>query len=232
MAINTGVNASKVVGYVVESIPTGVDCTKLVGYAVLGSPPANPPAWPSFAFVDGTRTFAYSQQFTPTGTTPITVAVTAGALPGGLALSLVTGSTYKISGTPTVSGTFAFSLTATSAYGAAAQAFSILINPLAPSWPAFTFAGGVVGLAYEQRFTPVGGTGTTVTVFSGSLPPGLTLSLVSGETYRISGTPTTAGPYSFTLRASNVDGDADQASSITITAGGGGSAGSSMCFAA
>ena len=53
---------------------------------------------------------AYSHQLTASGgTAPYTWAITAGALPAGLTLS----SAGLISGTPSVSGPFSFSVTAT-----------------------------------------------------------------------------------------------------------------------
>ena len=57
----------------------------------------------------------------------------------------------------------------------------------------------VVGKSYSQPLSYVGGSGTvTFTVTGGNLPPGLTLSGTN-----ISGTPTTAGNYSFTVQATD-----------------------------
>ncbi len=38
MAINTGVDASKLIGYTVLGTPEGIDASKLVSYAVLDKP--------------------------------------------------------------------------------------------------------------------------------------------------------------------------------------------------
>jgi hypothetical protein len=80
-------------------------------------------------------------------------------------------------------------------------------NPtiLAPVWPNFTMPTGVVGVAYsiqwdlKPAYSP-----TTYTVSSGTLPTGLTLTSPSGDLGVLSGTPTTAGTYTFTLEATNL----------------------------
>ncbi|HEU0297230.1 MAG TPA: sortase [Anaerolineales bacterium] len=79
---------------------------------------------------NGTVTFAYSQTITASGgTAPYTFAVTAGTLPTGLTLS----SGGVLSGTPTATGTFNFTVTATDSSGGSgpftgSQAYSITIN--------------------------------------------------------------------------------------------------------
>lgn len=89
----------------------------------------------------------------------------------------------------------------------------------APSWGTWDMAPGTVGIAYQDEWYLEGcATPVTFTLQSGSLPPGLSLSTLTGAEGEISGTPTTAGTYSFTLRASNAYGHADQAFSITVSA--------------
>jgi hypothetical protein len=81
------------------------------------------------SFPAGTFSTAYiGQSVAASGSagTPFTFAVTAGALPGGLALA--TGG--AISGTPTATGVFSFTVTATDQYGCTgSQAFSISVAP-------------------------------------------------------------------------------------------------------
>ncbi len=73
---------------------------------------------------------------------------------------------------------------------------------------------GTVGVAYSFAYTSTGS--PTFSVTAGSLPPGLTLSAAGV----ISGTPTTAGAFTGTVRASNGTlPNATQAFSITTTAG-------------
>lgn len=96
---------------------------------------------------------------------------------------------------------------------AKANVYAVLDNPSAPAWPSFSFGSGSVGFAYSQSFTATGSSPITYSVLSGSLPAGLSL---AGNT--ISGTATAAGTSSFTLRATNAYGTADQAFSIVIAA--------------
>lgn len=94
----------------------------------------------------------------------------------------------------------------------------VLLGP--PVWPSMTFcSNGVVGVSYSQQFdlNPASSP-TTYSLLSGTLPPGLSLTNVSNDVGLLSGTPTTAGSYSFTLRATNSYGSADKAFTITIAA--------------
>ncbi len=70
--------------------------------------------------------------------------------------------------------------------------------------------GATAGTPYSFAFT-VGNAGT-VGVVAGALPPGLSLS-PAGE---LTGTPTEAGTFAFTVRASNPFGSAELATSITV----------------
>ena len=152
----------------------------------------------------GTVGVAYSQTITASGGTgPYTFSITAGALPTGLSLNAGTG---LISGTPTAAGTFAVTVTATDANGCTGlRAYTLVINAAAcPSislLPAPPLAQGTVGVAYSQTITASGGTGPyTFTMTAGSLPTGLSPITSDGL---ISGTPTTAGTYTFTLTATD-----------------------------
>lgn len=76
-----------------------------------------------------------------------------------------------------------------------------------------TPAPATVGTPYSFGFT-VGNSGV-VSVVAGALPPGLTLS----QAGQLTGTPTEAGSFAFTVRASNAFGSADLATSITVAQG-------------
>lgn len=79
--------------------------------------------------------------FTATGTGPITWSVSAGALPAGMTLDAATG-TYA--GTPTASGSFSFTVTATNALGAGN--LPVTQNVGAPAVDAYALVGsGIAG---------------------------------------------------------------------------------------
>ena len=145
----------------------------------------------------------YSQTFTASGgTAPYTWSVVTGTLPTGLSLVAGTG---VVSGTPITAGTFAFTLRATDAaakigqkaYGGVVAGNLLTITPT--KLPQL-----IVSSAIAVQFTASGGTSPyTWDIQTGALPAGLSLNAGTGL---ISGTPTTAGAYSFTLRATDTIG--------------------------
>ncbi|MDR0315492.1 MAG: putative Ig domain-containing protein [Treponema sp.] len=163
----------------------------------------------------GTADTAYSQTLTATGDAPITWSLDGGTtLPVGLDLA---GTTGVISGTPTTQGMSTFTVKATNAAGNATKALSITIAP-APVAPAITteaLANGDVQTPYSQTLVATG-TAPTWSLDGGTtLPAGLSL---AGTTGVISGTPTTAGTSTFTVKASNAAGSDTKELSITIAA--------------
>jgi len=91
---------------------------------------------------------AYTHTLSADGATPISFAVTAGALPNGLSLN---GNT--ISGTPTTQGTFSGTITATNNAGTDTQNFEITIG--ASSGDAFIMKNGLTVIEAES-IAPVG----------------------------------------------------------------------------
>ena len=147
---------------------------------------------------NGVVSSAYSQTLAASGGTgTITWSISAGSLPTSLTL---TGNT--ISGTPSAAGTFNFTVKATDSTTptaqTATQALSIVVGP-ALTITTTSLPNGVVSSAYSQTLASSGGTGTiTWSISAGSLPNGLTL---TGGT--ISGTPSAAGPFNFTVKATD-----------------------------
>lgn len=157
---------------------------------------------------------AYSQTLTASGgTSPYTFSVTSGALPAGLSLS----SGGVLSGTPTAAGSFSFTVTATdSASHTGSQAYTLTVAANIVVGPS-SVGNGVVGVAYSQTLSASDGVSPyTYAVTAGALPTGLSLSSAGA----ITGTPTTAGTYSFTVTATDASSNTgSQAySGVTISA--------------
>jgi len=89
-----------------------------------------------------------------------------------------------------------------------------------------TLPDGVVGTAYSQTLTAEGEKPITWSIDDGTLPAGLTLAEKAGV---ISGTPTTAMLYTFTVKATNAKGNDTKQLTIAIanvsTGGGSGTGG-------
>ena len=139
-----------------------------------------------------------------------------GTLPPGL--NMTTGSSYTaaISGTPTVAGSYSFTVKATgnnpNAPIVATQAYTVVIAPayvppvtISPS----SLPSDPYGSQYRQDLTASGGYGPGTYTFSldpaspGPLPPGLGISTTGASTGTISGTPTQPGTFPFTVRATS-----------------------------
>jgi len=158
---------------------------------------------------NGTVATAYSQTIAASGgAAPYTYAVTAGSLPAGLSLNASTG---VLSGTPTTTGSFPFTITATDASGGAgtlgctgSQAYTMTIGCPAISLAPLSLPNGTAATVYSQTISASGGSAPyTFAVTAGSLPPGLGL---NGSTGVLSGTPTTAGGFPFTVTATDATG--------------------------
>ena len=137
------------------------------------------------------------------GSGPVQWAVTGGALPPGMGMN----SDGSLTGTPTANGTYNFTVTATDSLSPtpdqASASFAITVEPLAFSTSPALPAGGV-DVGYSQSLQLANGTSPiSLAVTNGStLPPGLILTQALGQ---LSGTPTTAGNYSFNITATDAD---------------------------
>lgn len=125
-------------------------------------------------------------------------ALTAGALPPGLAVS----GGGSITGTPTAGGTYNFTLTATDANAqTGSRAYALTIGAAVVTLPPTLLAGGQVGFAYNATLNPAtdGTAPYSYAVTGGALPGGLTLS--AGGV--LSGTPTAFGTFNFAVTATD-----------------------------
>jgi hypothetical protein len=156
----------------------------------------------------------------PCNTLPI-FTVVVGSLPPGLAMPATFGCCGDaIGGTPSQAGNFTFTIQVKDGVGdTARQAFSIAISAAAPltiTFPASCCPDGTLGTSYLQNFFLSGGVGPyTWTIASGQLPPGLQFTSSGGA--HISGTPSSAGTFTFTVRVTDSTGaQASELGSIRV----------------
>jgi hypothetical protein len=151
----------------------------------------------------GTVSDGYSTTIAATGgLTPYVWTVSSGSLPAGLTLS----PSGALSGTPTASGTSSFTILVTDSTSPSAETasvgFSIVVAaaPVSLSITTGSLPGVTVSDAYSATFAATGGTTPYAwAVASGSLPTGLSLSSAGV----ISGTPSTTGTSTFTVRVTD-----------------------------
>ncbi|ULT73295.1 putative Ig domain-containing protein [Pseudomonas sp. BC42] len=161
---------------------------------------------------DGIQGTAYNQTVTATGgTTPYTYAISAGSLPAGLSLNTSSG---VISGTPTVSGTFNLTVTATDANSATgSRAYTLQINGLPPVANAVSTTVAANSSANPITLNITGGGASSVAIATAASHGTATASGTS-----ITYTPTAgySGSDSFTYTATNASGTSSPAT-VTIT---------------
>lgn len=164
---------------------------------------------PASGTLAGVAETAYSQSFAASGgTAPYSYAalqVNSGGLPAGVSFSTSTGI---LSGTPTAAGTVNFTVAVTDSSGGAGPftvsgTYTLVVAAATVTLAPAILAVPTVGVPYHQAFSASGGSAPYSYASSGgSLPAGLTLS-ASGT---ISGTPTAAGNYSFSVTATDAHG--------------------------
>ncbi|MGY3266129.1 hypothetical protein ACVWZN_002202 [Lysobacter sp. HA35] len=161
---------------------------------------------------NGASTAAYSQSLSSTGgVAPYTYDVVAGTLPAGVTLA----SNGLVSGTPTASGHFAFTVRASDVHrqsATQAYAFDIAAPTLALS--PTTVTSGTAGSPYSQAFAVTGGIAPYTTTLAGTLPTGITF---DAATRTLSGTPTQSGSFAFDVNVSDATAGTPGATSAHYT---------------
>ncbi len=159
-----------------------------------------------------TRGALFNQQLTVANAfgNSASFAATGGALPQGVTLA----PSGLLSGTPQQTGTFNFNVTATDALQCSGnRGFTLVVNCPALSLTPASLPNGQTGIAYNQQLAANGVAPLSFTLFSGSLPNGLTLAANGALT----GTPNATGNFSFTVKATDAQGCAGtQSYSVNI----------------
>ena len=152
------------------------------------------------------RTFSY--QITATNSPTF---LSASGLPVGLSVN----TSGLISGTPSVPGVFAISLSAANTGGTGTAGLTLTILPAAPVISAASSAGGQVGVPFSFQITA---SNAPTTFAASGLPAGLSINAAG----LISGTPAVPGTFTVTLAATNAGGTGTAVLPLTILPAGAG----------
>jgi subtilisin-like proprotein convertase family protein len=145
--------------------------------------------------------------------TATTLAVSAGSLPSGVTAAIA-GKVLTISGTPTVAGTFNYTITTTGTCAPVSVNGTIIVNEqtIALSSGSTTQSVCVNNSISTIAYT-IGGTGTGATV--ANLPNGITGTYNSGL-FLISGTPTVNGTFTYTVTTTGTCNSTSMSGTITV----------------
>jgi hypothetical protein len=144
---------------------------------------------------------AFDQAFTASGGVGTTTWSTSSTLPTGLTLNASTG---HLAGTPTQTGSFPITVTATDANGCSGTGGTYT---LAVTCPTITVSGTIPALSYTTAmstatFTQTG-TGSAITWSASGLPSGVSINPSTGA---VTGTPTATGTFAATITATDAGG--------------------------
>jgi len=174
----------------VTSSITGVSSSIMV---YPGAPPPSAPIITSAATAQGVANLPFSYQITATNSP---TGYSAAGLPAFLSINTSTGA---ISGTPTAAGTYVFTIGATNAGGTGTLQLTVNFTAT-PLITSSTSVQGMVGSAFSYQITAIN---SPTSYSAANLPAFLNVNTATGV---ISGTPTVAGTYVFTIGASNAAG--------------------------
>lgn len=168
----------------------------------------------SYTFKNGLAGASYSDYVSVSGgASPYTWKKSSGSFPTGLRLTY-SGTKATLSGKPTKAGTYIFTLKVTDKNGVSeSKAFMVIVTKTTING---TLTAGMRGVSYTGMLIAMGGTSPYKwTISKGSLPRGLKINASTG---RITGTPTKAGTFSFTVKAKDKNGiTATKAYTVKIT---------------
>jgi large repetitive protein len=152
----------------------------------------------------------------------VTFALTAGSLPPGLTMPAQSGSGTVITGNPTQTGTFNFTVKATDGNLTSTMAYQITVTVQGPPDQlqcdsadngGFLISGtcvlpdAVLGQPYQGHLVTSHKAGGTLKIVAGSLPPGLSLPATFGASGAIAGgTASQQGAFTFTVQGTGDQG--------------------------
>ena len=176
---------------------------------------------------DAVQGLAYQAHLVTSHQAGGSLSVVSGSLPAGLSLpATFTGSGDTVSGIPTTqSGGSSFTVQGTGDQGQPLyQAYSIAVDqnqPLAVNNGGSALDPGFAGQAYTASFFVIGGAAPYIwSMVSGQFPPGLSLTTFSDPrdaNDELTGTPTTTGTYTFTMKVTDYGGQqATQQFTVTV----------------
>ncbi len=137
-----------------------------------------------------------------------------GALPAGVAFVASANGTAGFAGTPTATGTFPLTITATNGSGTVTQSFTLTVDQA----PAMTSSGSdtvILGTPFDFPVTTSGYPAPAVTE-TGALPTGVTFVAGANGTATLSGTATTVGTSAFIISATSSAGTVTQSFTLTV----------------
>lgn len=229
VSFNNGISATNATSYSVFSgaLPTGLSLNTSTG-AVTGTPNTTGTytgtfratnangyvsanfsvvVWSAVSWTDNTivtsgqKSVAYSDDISASGSPTPTYSVSSGSLPPGLSLNSSNGN---LTGTPTTSGTYNFTLRAAHSYSNVTSAKTFVVwEPV--SWTDNTILlEATEGSSYSDAVSASGSPAPTYSVTSGALPSGLSINSTTGAITGTIATGTAASsPYSITITAQN-----------------------------
>jgi hypothetical protein len=175
--------------------------------------PVSGPAFTSAAPPGGTFGSAYAHVYTASGSPVPTFGLTAGAFPPGLTLS-----GPNLAGTPTATGTFTGTVTATNSGGSTPQNFSITIAPAVPGAPTIGAATPGIGQATIAFTAPASDGGAAITSFTATCNPGALSAPGAASPITVTGL-TNGTAYTCSVRANNSAGSGAASGTVGVTPG-------------
>lgn len=162
---------------------------------------------------------AFTASVTADGSPTPTLEMTDGDLPDGLTWS-ATGPVGTLEGTPTETGEFSYTVTATNVHGTTTQTYRVEVQQAAAFADDTLSLTMVEGVAASRVLPLVGFPHPAVTP-TGSIPDGMTVEYTPGTAPVLTGTPApgSAGTYTLVLTAGNhtVLGDTTDVVTIEVT---------------